>query len=705
MNITKRLISFTTAVVTAATFVVSATGCSMREFFTGESEKNQITASADPAADGKLTNEEWLAMVNSAFGAEADGMSDLEIAKEYGFVGEDETVDLAAELDNEFASKTIMRASRLVDTNASNEDVINAAVSNGIINSDSDLTDPQDAVDALTNARSAWINKEVIPHEEINYNENVTDMTQSDYNFEIKDIDNGKGVIMSSEAAKNIKQGSVFIIPSEENNFGEAFRADQIINNPDGTVTVLGSNPEINELYSKVDVGGSFVPDLNGAELLTEGVQMNVLDDEQAAPVSYDLSDQPQIVPLGCEEQPDIKQIKKDKGGVPGSFELILPVAQFSKFKLDKRFKDSEIVVKISDLNLSSDVDYETHIAGKDEFTSYQKLDYKQTVSFRLKDKAESSLDITDFVNSTLTESTIVLVSLPFQIGAGFSVNLTASIVVSLTGFVSIEYTTYNTIGYRIDDGHFQPFAERSKPDIDFKITGRIGIYLEIKLALHFILIEKDLLGIKFRVGPVIETNLTIHSSGAVCYDTSYYVHMMLYLEVPVIIEKLLVKPKFRWTIWGNNSDNPIRGNLHNEFYDGEIRTVPKCTRKDPKPETEVTTKSQYITEGKLEFEHSYYTIEEGQTLTIGIKSMPKDVELSDLEWTSSNDQIQVDENGNVTAKGAGSAVIIAIVKGTNDPNKRFSCSVSVNKAANASPQADAVGRIICEDSDVLYAA
>lgn len=709
MKITKRLISFTTSVVMAASFAVSVTGCDMREFFTGENETGNAGIAINPTADGELTNEEWLAMVNSAFGAEAEGMTDLETAKEFGFVGEDEEVDLSAPLSNEFASNTIMRASRLVDTNASNEDVINAAVSNGIIENGLDLTDPQNAVEALANAKNAWINKEVIPHEEINYNENVIDMSESSSDFEIKQTDQGSGIIMSAEDAKNIKQGGIFIIPSKDSEVGEAFKADQIINNPDGTVTVLGSTPQINEIYSKVDVGGSFTPNLNKAEVLTEGVKMNILNDDPINPVSSDCSNQPEIAQLGCVSDSDIGQMKKDddKNGLPGSFELILPVAQLGNIKLDKRFKDSEVVIKVSDINMSSDVDYEPHLVGKDEFTSYQKLDYKQTISFRLKDSASDSLDILK-ADASATEEKAILVTLPFEIGAGLSVNLSISIVVSLTGFVSLEVTTYNTSGYRIEDGHFQPFNESSKPDIDLKITARAAIYLEISLGLHFILCKEDLIGIKFRVGPAVESSMTIHTSGAVCFDTSYYLHMFLYLQIPVIIENLFtVKPKLRWTILGNNSENPYRANFHNEFYDGEFHQVPKCTQKDPKPESTVTTKAQYIPEGKLEFEIPYYSIEEGQTFTIGIKTMPKDVSLSDLEWTSSNPNVQVDENGNVTAKEAGSAVITAKVKGSNDSNKKYSCSITVKEAAstNSTPDANQVSRIVDDEKEVLYAA
>ena len=91
---------------------------------------------------------------------------------------------------------------------------------------------------------------------------------------------------------------------------------------------------------------------------------------------------------------------------------------------------------------------------------------------------------------------------------------------------------------------------------------------------------------------------------------------------------------------------------------------------------TEETTKTP-VTEVKLNKEQT--TIKEGETETLTATVMPENATNKNITWSSNNEEVATVENGVVTAKKEGIAIITVT---TEDGNKQASCNVTVEKKA-----------------------
>lgn len=89
---------------------------------------------------------------------------------------------------------------------------------------------------------------------------------------------------------------------------------------------------------------------------------------------------------------------------------------------------------------------------------------------------------------------------------------------------------------------------------------------------------------------------------------------------------------------------------------------------------TEETTKTP-VTEVKLNKEQT--TIKEGETETLTATVMPENATNKNITWSSNNEEVATVENGVVTAKKEGTAIITVT---TEDENKQASCNVTVEK-------------------------
>lgn len=250
--IVKRIISAVTSVAILASTATVFSGCSLKEFFSNEPKSESPSTPAEPTSDGVLTNGEWLAMVNDAFGMQVDEESEtgeLDAAKEWGVVGEDESIDLNAPVDDRFVTTSLMRAAGYVDTSASDQDVINAAIQHGVISdANSSVSNPAQAVASLAAAQDSWINQEIVQHEEINLQDNVVNYTGE---ISVSDIEiSNDGVTIPSMYAVGLEKDSVFILPKDEaTGEGGAYKTISTIDNGDGTTTVKSVPADFTEIY------------------------------------------------------------------------------------------------------------------------------------------------------------------------------------------------------------------------------------------------------------------------------------------------------------------------------------------------------------------------------------------------------------------------------------------------------------------------
>lgn len=99
---------------------------------------------------------------------------------------------------------------------------------------------------------------------------------------------------------------------------------------------------------------------------------------------------------------------------------------------------------------------------------------------------------------------------------------------------------------------------------------------------------------------------------------------------------------------------------------DGKVKTTCYVT---------VTVPVQSITISKEQL-----SLAVGQKYTLSATILPKDATNKNIKWTSSNNNIVSVDNGQVTAKSAGTAVITAISKNGNHTS---SCTITVRKSQN----------------------
>ena len=678
MKCYKRVLSIMTSVVLLFGFTVSVTGCTtLKEFFNNESKPDTKTAEG-PASDGSITNSEWLSMVNDAFGMQDEQApeDDVEKAKEWGVIGQDEVIDMDAPLDNQFATKTLMRATGFVDTSASDQDVIQSAIEKGVIDQNADLANPQNAIEALSNASEAWSKQTFEYSDNTAYAEGIQDFREKISAENIKIDSSGSSVIMPSEYAKGLKAESVYILPpDEEYTEGRAMKALCVIDNNDGTSTVSSVPAQLNELYSKIDFSGGFTPNYNDIEILNDDA--NVVIGEEATGMSCDNDDMAGIQSLAS---------ANDNGCIENMGEMTIPTISIEcpipiKSKNGSSAKKEVVVsAKFSNIKLNTDVDIDFGLfSGVDVNRVYMALDYKETVGLKLSGTKEESQGFEDAykgLNGDAAEAEVQVAKIPFQICTGLYVSFNVSFVVSANGYISVELSADHTKGFEFKNGQLRRINECSNKDWAVKASGSIGFYFSFAISLDVALIEEPIVKLDLRVGPKIEGKCTIRND-MICADIDFFLSITLSLKFHKLINKVLGEPKIQWT-FADASNSPMKGNFHVEFVykDGKINIVDSCTH-GKQETTAATTTVTNVPDGKLELDMSYLSLSKGETKKITLKSKPSG---SEVKWSSNHpDIVSVDNDGNIKAVGSGSAVITAK---TADGKQFENCAVNVRAAS-----------------------
>ena len=680
----KRAVSFLTAVLMMATFVFSFTSCGMDKLF----EEN--SGNGDPsnlAADGELSNSEWLAMINDAFGIEKpEDMDEIENAKDWGFIKEDENIDPDAPITDEFATKTLMRATGFVSPDASDEEIARMAVEKGIVTPDRDMSDPSSAAEALEGGKDQWAHKKFDYSENIEYNERVHDFSEtlSAVDFEISKDGN---VIMPSEKANELVKDDVFVLPpSDAEPDGIALKVLNVKPNGDGTSTVRSCQAKLEELYSRLQVSGGFSPDIDKIEPLAEDVKIT---SGSIQDVVNNSSEPCTIMPLG--NSPDESNIKP-MVSIP-SFTIQVPILPKEK-TLENGSKASgelQLYATFSNINLNADIDLDLHWFDTPDIDAYVTLDYKQAYGIKLNGLVENSQDFKDAykglsdeamlaaMNGEVFEGEQEVARVPIQICTGLSVDFVVSFVVSANGYISFEMTFQHTKGFEMHNSHIKTISTSEKVDQSLIVSGSVGFLFSFQLAFHCTLVKEDIVAVDLRVGPVMEAKLSVYSD-VKCLDVMFYGMATIGLKFHPIIEDIIGNPELTITL-ADDSNSPVKGTIHIEFKDGHFNVVDSCTHGQNTTTTTTTENKPVIHAGALVLEKAYYSIAAGSEMTIGIKSMPSDLELSDLVWSSSApEKVTVDGNGNIKAVAAGSAVITVKSK---DGKHTYSCTITVQQAAD----------------------
>ena len=308
----------------------------MKEFFDNSPENS--TASEN----GTLTNGDWLKMVNDAFGMQVDENAengDIDTAKAWGVIGEDENIDPNAPVDDKFIASTLTKAAGFVAPNASDEEIIKAAIEHHIISSpDASVSDPSAAVAALTGAQHDWSYYVPEEHKNIDYADNVQNFTD---NMNVNDFTiEGDNINIPSAYAASLSTDSVYILPKNDEGNGGAYKVVSTTVNEDGTTSVKSVPAKLEEVYKKIDVSGKFDVDVSKFQSTNSDVQVVVNKPEGEGtikPLAYAGEDgniQPMATKyLGC-------------------------------LMLNTKVGDFTVSAGISDISITADVDWDFSLLG-----------------------------------------------------------------------------------------------------------------------------------------------------------------------------------------------------------------------------------------------------------------------------------------------------------------------------------------------------
>ena len=661
MMIFKRIISAFTCSAVLASALTTFSGCSMKEFF----DKNGGSTASE---NGALTNGDWLKMVNDAFGMQVDENAengDLDTAKKWGVVGDDENVDLNAPVDDKFIASTLTKAAGFADRNASDEEIIRAAVEHHIIQSpDAKVSDPAAAADALVAAQQGWSHRVPEEHLNIDLADNVQNFTG---NMNVTDIKfDGDNINIPSAYAASLTENSVYIIPKDENGKGGAYKVVSTTVNDDGTTSVKSVPAKLEDVYKKIDVSGVFSPDLSGFKSTNPNVQV----------VANTPSNEGTIKPLAnANEEGGIKPL-----AYAGEEGCIQPMASVSAdgLSLNIGIGDFTVTAGISDITLTADIDWDFGIlSGLDinRITMYADYTTEIGVSYEWGNMEDA------FKKKFCSDPEIEIGEIPIEICPGIAVKLRLVLSLEASGEISLSIKTTNHQGFEISGSGYRPINESSTTE-ELGISGEAGAYITgvAALTLDYLVDEVDLLNLELKVGPTLkgemkESRNTDTGEPLLCIDVSGYLkaELKLYL-LKEVMDYFDMEASITLAEW-DESSSPIKWNaIHIENF----QFVDHCTA-DDSDTTTTTTEPATVPVGVFEIDKTYITLNPGESTTITVKSLPSGYTTADLEWTSSDpSKVSVDANGNVTAVAGGSA---AITVKTKDGKNTAGCTVSVKTA------------------------
>ena len=647
----KRIVSAITCTAVLASSLSVFSGCSMKEFFANPDDD---TAAAE---SGVLTNGDWLKMVNDAFGMQVDESKEdgeLEAAKEWGIVGEDEKIDQNAPVDDQFIASTLTKAAGYVDSNATAEEIAQAAVAHDIITSeDAKVSNPEEAIQALAHTQQDWAHQIPEEHRNIELAENVQNFNQI---MNVNDAKiSGDTVNIPTAYASSLNRDDVFILPKDESGQGGAYKVVYTTENGDGTTTIKCVPASVEEIYKKIDVSGRFAADMDNFESSNSDVTvLSKTNDEDGG-----------IKPLGYSgEEGTIQQL--DSATVKSN-EI--------EFSMD--MGDFDVVASISDVKLTTDIDWDFGLVSGFELNRiFMTVDYKTKIGIKCGWEGEKSTGDLDIAKAFLDKPSIEVGKVAVYICPGISVNLRVALSLEASGELSISVTTENCKGFELKGGNFRTINETSQ-SAEIGVSGEVGAYLTLTLALSldYAIGEVDLLSLRLKVGPTLKASATFHSyeekDDLLCLDVTGYLKIEVSLNLLETILKLFDFDASIVLVECDENNSPVKWNgIHIENF----RRVDHCTADEEEGQT--TTTAAAVASGILEIDNSYISLEQGATGKIRVVSVPEGYKVEDLIWTTSDSsRVTVDSNGNIKAVSSGPA---SITVKTKDGQSFASCVVNV---------------------------
>lgn len=400
--------------------------------------------------------------------------------------------------------------------------------------------------------------------------------------------------------------------------------------------------PSIEEVYSSLELYGTFDGNIISATSASDGVDASYADD---------LYEEYKVYGMNCRK------------GEYGDFQFANSV------KATKNYGDvtwtanlgenGTVTVGIKDISISASYQHGLTVLSPKE------------VSFRL--------NYSEFVNVHLADSyskTIPLGEMDVQLGnTPFLVRFKVVAVIGANGELTLDFISQNAVGakWKKGAGISEIRENKTSCDMQAEVTLSAEASALVDLRVGFLGASVSVVNAKATSGLVAIANADVDFLGNLpaCVDVLMYVPLRfglnqescLLTDIPIIGKKLRLSAE----IW-NSTNSPFRWHWH--FEDGERTPDDICTRNGEKIEQkEVDSAGNPFDEFEIfEFEpiafdfirlkETIMILNKGESANILIDSLPEGYEQSNLVYTPENGNVCSVMNGAVFGENAGGTTV-----------------------------------------------
>jgi len=399
--------------------------------------------------------------------------------------------------------------------------------------------------------------------ESITFKEGVIKITDNDYSVEITDDEEPTYIvtIAKTEETSAIEVGSIFVLPSTSEYLGGFALKAVSITESDNILTIVCSEPDMEEVisdfyfagYAKVDVNNLIVADGVTVKYDPNG-EIVPDDDSELAPFDIDFS---KSLPGKLKFSIFDKEIGKTGIKVSGNYELSIPnITVKAKGKILGKPELEEITVSL---------------------TKKLKVSGSASYSFGI---PETGFDV-ETGRTTFGRGKYEFAEVPIALGAtGLTLNIVFFLNLEVGGKVSISYTITETNGFQLKNGAFRIIKDYTTEftAVELNASAKFGVGVAARIALFSVW---DLAGIDGHLGigisgkyvPRLNVEPKLH-----CLDANIYLYATLELDKDTLagwaIQKIF-SATWSWDIF-DESTSPLKKKIHIE----NLKRVPddKCT-------------------------------------------------------------------------------------------------------------------------------
>lgn len=372
----------------------------------------------------------------------------------------------------------------------------------------------------------------------------------------VKSVDGDTVSMELTDETSALKEGSVFFVPNPDNSeLYIAYKVDKITVT-DGEVVVEVSDPEIDEMFNKLDIQGiatasakNAVPLVDGAKVVKgdNSVGANLDNNDEAVGFGFSYSDE---IDLDATKfyYKDTYSFKSDKGNeisVTLDGGLKNPVLKYAAYV---------------DVNWGK-VDYNFFVALNNE------LSFEGTAKIVAGKGESGKLDLATF-------------SIPLC-GGLLSVDVVVSLVASAEGELTLKCSLANEVGVRIDNNGVQFIKDFKKPNIEpeGKVTASVGLRPQVNLCITC----KKVVGVYAEIGATAKAVIGILKDNLMHCDLSAWMYLNIGYDTGWFVKDIC--KEFDCDSGSINvlteSNSPLKVHSHiEEPLDdiGNINIVDKCT-------------------------------------------------------------------------------------------------------------------------------